>query len=56
MRVLLAVFSVFLFSCGVKAPPIAMQRPPEVKEKRLNCLPTDPECDVEDPNYKPVGK
>lgn len=39
--------------CGVKAPPIAPEHPPQKLEKKLNCSPQDPTCDEEDPNYRP---
>jgi hypothetical protein len=42
-----------LAACGVKAPPIAPQRPPEPPTFELDCSPRDPKCDKQDPNYVP---
>jgi hypothetical protein len=42
-----------LAGCGVKAPPIAPERPPKPKIENLNCSPLDEDCDLTDPNYRP---
>ena len=45
-----------LFGCGVKAPPIAPERRAVPQSLKLDCSPTDPDCDKTDPNYKPQGR
>lgn len=53
------LFFGFLFGlagCGVKAPPIAPQREAVPALLNLNCSPTDPDCDVQDPNYVPQSR
>lgn len=52
------IFVLLLISfsgCGVKAPPIAPERP-RPDERKLDCSTDDPECERTDPNYKPKGK
>ena len=42
---------IFLHSCGVKAPPIAIKKNQD-PELKLDCSPfDDPECDEQDPNF-----
>jgi len=50
---LLCLTLISLTACGVKAPPIAPQRPPEPAKLELDCSPKDPDCDKQDPNYRP---
>lgn len=52
---LLLILGSLLFSCGVKAPPIAPEQKLE-DTRKLNCSPKDPDCDATDPNYKPLGR
>jgi hypothetical protein len=39
----------------VKIPPSAPVRADPPIPRQLNCSPTDPKCDVQDPKYKPQG-
>lgn len=51
---MLRLFLFFLLAgCGVKGPPVPVVRPEEPIPLKLDCAPTDPECDRTDPNYTP---
>ena len=51
---LLLICLCILNACGVKAPPLAPNRPPEVKAPNLDCSVYDPTCDKKDPKYDPA--
>ena len=46
------LFFILVNGCGVKAPPVAPQRPPEYTGPDI-CSVYDPKCTLQDPGYIP---
>lgn len=55
MKIFLILTAILLSSCGVKAPPIAPNRP-AVNTAKTDCSPTEADCDATDPDYVPRKK
>lgn len=43
-------------ACGVKAPPVAPQQHLYGPPPKIDCSPTDPDCDKTDPHYVPIQR